>query len=157
MEGCCPSPEYPIIQPDERALKFRQVLKCLFYGQIMVAIIKLFLFGTMTGLFQLVNVWVVYTAYATMHFCSVLIYLIMCFFDLLFMSIDWKRLMKMNKNKAGPLLYGLFGVMILYYLFAICVSYRIHAYYKILFQQQLGDMYGAQYEQDQHADQEAAY
>ena len=57
-----------------------------------VVLMKMMLFGTMQGLFQLINLWVVYTAYATMHFCAVLIYLIMCIFDFLFLLVDWKRL-----------------------------------------------------------------
>ena len=133
MDSCCPSPEFPVIQPDERALKQRKILYYLYLGQGLICFIKFLLFGPLAGLFQLINLWVIYSAYATMHFCSVLIYLIMCTFDLLFITMDWQRLMKMNNNNASPFLIFLFGVMAIYYLIAILYSYRAYQHYKVLF------------------------
>ena len=92
MDGCCPSPEYPIVQPDEQGLKHRKILLILYYGQALLVFMKLLCFGTMSGLLQLINLWIIYTAYATLHFCSSLIYLILCCFDLLFITMDWAAL-----------------------------------------------------------------
>lgn len=53
----------------------------------------------MTGLFQMIDLWVIYTAYATMHFCSVLIFFILTCFDLLFLSSDWDRMTAPTKGE----------------------------------------------------------
>jgi hypothetical protein len=110
----------------------------MYYGQGFVCFIKFVLFGPLAGLFQLINLWVIYTAFATMHFCSVLIYLIMCTFDLLFITMDWQRLMKLNDNDANPLLVFLFALMGIYYVIAIIYCYKAYSHLKLLFFQQVG-------------------
>jgi hypothetical protein len=89
MDQCCPSPDYPVIQPDSKATKLRAILHKLYIGQIMVCFAKFLMYGGLAGIFQLINLWVCWTAYATMHFCSSLIYFIMCCFDLMFAFMDW--------------------------------------------------------------------
>lgn len=138
MDSCCPSPEHPVIQPDDRAKKQRKILYYLYIGQGCICFIKFLLFGPLAGLFQMINMWVIYSAYATLHFCSVLIYLIMCTFDLLFISMDWQRLMKMNNNNSNAFLVFLFAVMAIYYVIAIIYCYKSYQHLKLLFLQQVG-------------------
>lgn len=97
--------------------------------------IKFVLYGGLAGIFQLINLWVCYTAFATMHFCSTLIYLIMCTFDLMFSFMDWQRYeKKMEEDKeASNFVRLLFIMMILYNIVAIFYSYRAYNHFKILF------------------------
>jgi hypothetical protein len=118
----------------------------------MICLIKFLLFGPLAGLFQLINLWVIYTAFATMHFCSVLIYLIMCSFDLLFVSMDWQRLMKITNNDANPFVIFLFVLMVIYYILAIFYSYRSYNHFKMLFFIQIGS---DAYQQHGYDDNEA--
>ena len=89
-----------------------------------------------------------------MHFCSCLIYFIMSCFELLFIMMDWKRLMQLNDNKSSPLFVLLFIYMGVYYAVSIFYSYRAYSHYKKLFMQQLGDVY---HMQGENADSEANY
>ena len=62
----------------------------------------------------------------------------MCSFDLLFITMDWQRLMKMNNNTSSPFLVFLFAIMGIYYVIAVFFSYRAYTHYKVLFFQQVG-------------------
>lgn len=163
MDGCCPSPDYPIIQPDVKALRLRRMLKGLYYGQACVCVIKFILFGTLVSMFQLINLWVAYSAYATMHFCSVLIYLIMCSFAIMYVNLDWKRLMVLNNDKVNPFFMVLFSFMVIYYVIAVYYSYQAYKHFKALFIQQHGDVYqhGEEHNNREHSpfrnDEEANY
>jgi len=94
------------------------------------------MYGGLAAIFQLINLWVIYSAFATMHFCSVLIFLIMCSFDLLFAVMDWQRYEKMaadEKKDSSTLVQFLFVIQILYFSFAIFHSFRAYSYFKFLF------------------------
>lgn len=45
----------------------------IIWGEVAHVICRMILFGMYYGMFQLINVWIDYMAYATMHFCQVLI------------------------------------------------------------------------------------
>jgi len=92
MEFCCPSPENTIIQPDNMALRHRRRLRLLMYGQVIVFAAKMVLFGALSAFFQLINVWIIYMAWATMHFCSTLFILIITGIDLLMIMISFGQL-----------------------------------------------------------------
>lgn len=110
--------------------------------------IKWILFGPLAGMFQLINLWVCYTAYATMHFCSVIIYMIICGFDLMFASLDWNRLQKKNEGNTSGFETFLFTIMVIFYLVAIFQSYRTYSVFKELFIQQIGDPYQMQHDEE---------
>lgn len=69
MEFCCPSPEHPVIIPDSASLKHRRNLRYLMYGQAFVCLSKMILYSPISGIFQLITLWIIYMAWATMHFC----------------------------------------------------------------------------------------
>ena len=75
MEFCCPSPNAPVIYPNETNIKHRSRLRYLMFGEISLIIVKSILYGPMQAVFQFINVWIVYVAWATMHFCNTLFYL----------------------------------------------------------------------------------
>jgi hypothetical protein len=89
--GLCPSPEHPIIAPDQKGMVLRKKLHLIYYGQIGVVLARFLIFGGVAGFFQLVNLWIVYTAYATLHFCSCFLFFLMCLLELLFIMADWRR------------------------------------------------------------------
>lgn len=94
---------------------------------------KFFLVDNMTGIFQMIDLWIIYSAYATMHFCSVLIFFILTIFDLLFLNLDWNKMTEKNDDKATPIDYFVFSLIVIYNVFAIIFSYRIYGHYKTLF------------------------
>jgi len=73
MEGCCPSPDTPVITPNDKTMYFRTTLRAIMYGEIGAAIGRAYVFGFMTGALHLVSMWIDYMGYATMHFCQVMI------------------------------------------------------------------------------------
>jgi hypothetical protein len=124
MEQCCPSPDHPIVQPDSKGLRMRKILRYLYFGQMFVCMNKLMLYGGLAAIFQMINLWVIYTAFATLHFCSILVYFIMCCFDLLFACMDWQRYEAVMKGKESSVLVQiLFATQIIYFLVAIFYSY----------------------------------
>jgi hypothetical protein len=109
----------------------------------MVCFSKFLMYGGLAGIFQLINLWVCWTAYATMHFCSSLIYFIMCCFDLMFAFMDWQRYEKAAEGKdkeASNFIRFLFLFQIAYYIIAIIYTYRCYVHFKLLFFIQVGEM-----------------
>lgn len=66
---CCPSPSQSVIPPVGDAAKARKALYAAMWGEVACSVAKLMLFGTFSGLLNLISVWICYMAYATMHFC----------------------------------------------------------------------------------------
>jgi hypothetical protein len=87
----CPSPDHPVVQPDERGRELRKKLHVLYFGQMIVCLFKLMIFGSFAGIVQLMNLWIIYSAYATLHFCSIFLYLMMCFLEISFVMSDYRR------------------------------------------------------------------
>ena len=95
---------------------------------------KLLLYGGLAGIFQLINLWVIYTGFATLHFCSILVYFIMCCFDLLFACMDWQRYETVMKGQESSLFVQfLFTSQIIYFIVAIFYSYQAYGHFKTLF------------------------
>ena len=72
---CCPTPNP---RPDgmeinDTVRNYRTVLKTLVYGEIGSVIGQAFIYGMMYGGTQIVNMWITYVAYASMHPCCVVI------------------------------------------------------------------------------------
>ena len=72
---CCPAPTR---RPDgmeinETTKLYRVVLKTLVYGEIGAVVGQAFIYGWIYGATALVNMWITYVAYATMHPCCVVI------------------------------------------------------------------------------------
>ena len=69
---CCPHPtKNRMIEPVGTAAKMRSILLLLMLGEIAAIVIKIRLFG-FSSLLGLIAVWIIYVAYATMHFCQTL-------------------------------------------------------------------------------------
>ena len=66
---CCPSPSQCVIPPVGQAGKARNLLKWAVFTELLCCVLRMILFGAMQGLFNLVSVWILYLAFATMHFC----------------------------------------------------------------------------------------
>ena len=97
----CPSTQETAVEPDDRGKNLRKILHFLYYGELLLVGLKFFTIGSWQGIFQLVNLWVIYTSYATLNFCSCLIYSIMCGMQLLFLSADWKVATGQVPTKPG--------------------------------------------------------
>ena len=72
---CCPAPNP---RPDgmeinDTTKRYRMVLKTLTYGEIGAIIGQAYVYGLMYGGSQIVNMWITYVAYASMHPCCVVI------------------------------------------------------------------------------------
>lgn len=72
---CCPAPNP---RPDGMELndttkRYRTVLKTLVYGEIGQVIGQAFIYGFMQGGTQIVNMWITYVAFASMHPCVTVI------------------------------------------------------------------------------------
>jgi len=143
MDSCCPSPETPIINPENNptALRHRQIIKGLMYGEGVVCLIKFLLFGPMAGMFQMVSFWAIYCSYATLHFCFLLMFTIMTGFDLLFATLEWQRLRQMQGGEINWFFGILFWTMVVYFAIAVILSYRSYCIFKKLFIDQFGDGY----------------
>ena len=89
---------------------------------------KALLYGLLSGILQLITLWIAYMGWATMHFCQVLVFLIVLGIDLLFILIDFQRI---NMLLSGsPILKMLFWFMIIYDIIGLLVGYFAYANFK---------------------------
>jgi hypothetical protein len=51
MEMCCPSPEHPVIEPTAQAKRHRKNMRYLMYGQAVVILAKMIVYGMLSGIF----------------------------------------------------------------------------------------------------------
>lgn len=72
MEFCCPDPEHPVIVPDGDSLKHRRNLRYIFYGQLYVCLTKLLFQSVFAGIFNLFSVWIAYSSWASMFYCTLI-------------------------------------------------------------------------------------
>lgn len=111
---CCPSPHNSVIQPDRKTSKLRQLLLFLTYGETVNVFLKAVLFGMLTGLFNLVSVWITYMGYATMHHCQVLIVCFSAVMDMVMTGVSWNAISQYLKA-------DLMLMIIFWYLFVFAV------------------------------------
>lgn len=129
MEFCCPNPEHPVISTTPQTLKHRRMLRYVLYGCCYVVLVKFFIWGTLSGILSLISVWIAYNAWATMHFCNTMVVLIFTALDLLMILIDFSRI-NAALAYSNSLLKFMFYGMIVYYVFAIVVSFRAYRCFK---------------------------
>ncbi len=120
------------------SLFYRKILKVLVVGQGFICVTKFLIFGPITGVFSLINLWVIYSAYASMHFCCLVIFIIMCCCDLFFLNADWRSLKKREGEEDVGFIKFMFIVMGAYYVLSIFICYKIYLVYKEMFMQQVG-------------------
>eukprot|EP00349_Pseudokeronopsis_sp_Brazil_P006548 CAMPEP_0202966778 /NCGR_PEP_ID=MMETSP1396-20130829/11338_1 /ASSEMBLY_ACC=CAM_ASM_000872 /TAXON_ID= /ORGANISM="Pseudokeronopsis sp., Strain Brazil" /LENGTH=124 /DNA_ID=CAMNT_0049691017 /DNA_START=12 /DNA_END=386 /DNA_ORIENTATION=- len=124
MEFCCPSPEHTAFIPDTLSLRHRKNLRFIMYGQVGVAFAKMVLYSPLSGLLQLITLWIAYMAWATMHFCQAMILMICLAIDLLFILIDFNR---MNLLLSGaPFMKALYWAVIIYDVIAAILAFRAY-------------------------------
>lgn len=73
MMECCPSPDNPVIIPNQKTVPMRKALYAFMCGEVGAAICRAYTLGVLTGLLHLITLWIDYLGYATMHFCQVLV------------------------------------------------------------------------------------
>jgi hypothetical protein len=56
--------------------------------------------GGFAGFFQLINLWICYTAYATINFCSCFIYFVICMMEFMFIFADYRRALLRFSNDS---------------------------------------------------------
>ena len=71
-EICLPDPANSVIPEDGDTSQPRKRLEYLMKGQVVYIILKALIFGPIAGLFQLMQLWMIYLAWSTMHFCQTL-------------------------------------------------------------------------------------
>ena len=82
QDACCPDPSNSIIPEDQDTRPARRKLLWLYYGMIPYTILKALVFGSpIVLLLQLINLWIIYLGFATMHFCQTLICCIFFFLE----------------------------------------------------------------------------
>lgn len=85
---CCPHPSLSVIQPNTPKLTlYRKLLLYVVYGEIGNSICKGILFGPISGLFNLVSIWIDYMGYATMHYCQVMIVMFSGLMDVIMAAV----------------------------------------------------------------------
>ena len=67
------------------------MLHFLYFGEMGVCIVRFFALGPAAGFFQLINLWIIYTAYATINFCSCILYFILCVLEFTVIMVDFNR------------------------------------------------------------------
>lgn len=86
---CCPNPDNSVIVPDQKTSKARERLLYIFYGEFANVILKSALYGLMSGLLNLVNAWITYMGYATMHYCQTMMIIFTAVMDLIQAAMSW--------------------------------------------------------------------
>ncbi len=88
---CCPSPSNSVIAPVGTAGKWRRVLYWITLGDMLNCVLKALVLGILQGVFNLVNVWIDYISYATMHFCQAMILSFSAIFDIVILAINYNH------------------------------------------------------------------
>ena len=115
MADICPTPESPVIMANRKTEQERKVLWYITYGEIGSAIGRAYIFGFLQGMVHLMNLWIDYMGYATMHYCQVMI---MSFCGAI------EVLMLMSKQNDG----GIYESMINYSELTLIVYYVVLAF-----------------------------
>jgi hypothetical protein len=84
------------------------------YGEFVNVILKSFVFGLMSGIFNLVNAWITYMGYATMHYCQTLIIIFSALMDMVMAGITWQQIRLYLKADT-------LKMVVFWYLFAFAV------------------------------------
>ena len=133
QNACCPNPDYPVIVPSIESYRMRKFLRYVLYGKIGYIIIYSILFGIFSGILQMISLWMIYSAWATMSFCSCIFLMIIFGLDL-FMNIF---LLQTAASLGGPILIMCL-FLFLYSLIAFAVSYKAYKVWKSEFEIQHG-------------------
>ena len=134
----------------------------------------------------MVNLWIIYTAYATLHFCSCFLYFLLCLLEVVFITSEWNRATNpsayQNSHSArldypplntrdpsldsgvpgtqtdptltdpqsqipqpngpvNPMLYVIFGYIVIYNVLAVVYSWKSFKHFQWLFNVQVaGDL-----------------
>ncbi len=86
---CFPDPQHSLIIPDSESLRHRFRLRLVFYGMIYACLAKFILMGPMSGILQLITVWMVYYSWATMSSCTLIFLMISTAMDLMMLLSSW--------------------------------------------------------------------
>lgn len=124
MEFCCPSPEHPVIALNSTTIKHRKKLRYLMYGEVGVCLAKSILYSPISGIMQLITLWMLYMGWATMHFCQVMVFMVGVGIDMFFLLLDYKR-MSIILSGNGILMF-LFWMMVVYDVIAFIISYKAY-------------------------------
>ena len=117
MDGCCPSPDYPVMMPTIKTSRYRQALRAIMYGEVGAAIGRAYIFGFLTGFMHLISMWIDYMGYATMHFCQVLVMAICGGIEAMMLFI--------NMQDGGPLQAAINRNQLSMFIFYVCLAFAI--------------------------------
>ena len=136
MTDCCPSPEFPVILPQAENLRHRKQLRYLFYGQIFIIFGKTLTMGVLSGILQLITLWILYTSWATMHYCSLMFFMFSTGIDLLIMLMQVNAIIALFQTNVA--MATLFMMMLIYYVVAEYVAYKAYSCFKKCYDEQHG-------------------
>ena len=136
---CCPNPDNTVIQPDAKAWSLRKQLRFVIFGEIFAVVAKFILLSPFSGLMQLISMWIVYVAWATMHFCSTMIVIFSCSIDLIFMGMAYNQIMM--RVQGSPILQIMFYVLLAFYVYGVVTAVRAYMCWKKIYQAQHGGGY----------------
>lgn len=124
----CPQPEHPMIIPDPDTLRLRRKLRYVFYGMCYLVFAKGYTMSMFSGIFQLFSVWIAYSAWASMFFCTLIFQLIYTAIDLLILWASWSGL----QQRAGGSFFFQFILwsMVIVLTLAMYYSYRAYSLFK---------------------------
>ena len=86
------------------------------------------LYSPITGILQLITLWIIYMGWATMHFCQVMVFMVSAGIDLLFLMIDYNRINMVYRGSTIMLI--LYWLIIAYNLIALFLSYKAYSCFK---------------------------
>jgi hypothetical protein len=86
------------------------------------------LLGPLPGIFNLFAVWILYTCWATMHFCNLMFFMFSCGIDLLMILFNFQTYQLLFGN--NPFKATLFYTMTVYFIVAFVVAYRAYKCFK---------------------------
>ncbi len=134
---CCPSPRDSVIQPIGPTVLYRKLLLWICYGEIGNCIFKGILFGVISGIFNLVSLWIDYLGYATMHYCQVLIVCFSGLMDVVMAAIQWSSYSAILKRDTTSMV--IFWVIFAFSLIKFIIACLAYSVFKKAFYDQNGE------------------
>ena len=143
MQCCDPS---PIVAPSAKAEKYSRVLRIIFYCELVLVILLFTALLMTSALFELINLFLLYLAYKSYNFCTLIIFMFLVMFNLISAFVLLGNLIQNYDYIGDDILsdpyniyaYTIVGISFIFYLVAIIYAFFAYREFKALLLEQTG-------------------
>jgi len=135
--------QQPIVSPSQRAKNVTSILKILVLVELLLGVMKIIFYAPFSGIYELIDAWILCMAYSQMNFCTLVIYMFICMsnFVYAFAYVGWIIQFSLwdllNATRTTGFVVMIFAMI--FYVVAIYYCFQAYREYKaLLFEQSAG-------------------